>query len=228
MKMPYFRATVAAMIAVAGFAFCLPARASTFTVGGSGNTFTVSRSGAGVAAAETVRYRTVPLSAFPGQHYTEKSGTLVFAPGQTTTNVVVSESSPTAGTSYAYQTADSRAYRFEVADAGGFLVTNATRTLTTGTRVTASDAFGVKNLTIQSSEYTADDRGYDNNGYKSVSSNGYFAAAAPRPYFQLVNAQLRMTLTPFKIHSTIVKQNELWYYLLQPAVRNCGLQKKVM
>ena len=52
--MPLFRKTFAAMIAIAGIAFCLPARASTFTVGGSSNTFTVSRSGAGVAAAETV------------------------------------------------------------------------------------------------------------------------------------------------------------------------------
>ena len=59
-----------AMIAVAGLALCLPTRASTFTVGGSGNTFTVS--------------------AFPGQHYTEKSGTLVFAPGQPSTNITVS------------------------------------------------------------------------------------------------------------------------------------------
>ena len=61
-----FKTTLAAMIAAVAASAILPTRASTFTVGGSGNTFTVSRSGAGVAAAETVRYRTVPLSAFPG------------------------------------------------------------------------------------------------------------------------------------------------------------------
>ena len=60
------RLTLPAMIAAVALGAAIPARASTFSVGGSGNTFTVSRSGAGVAAAETVRYRTVPLSAFPG------------------------------------------------------------------------------------------------------------------------------------------------------------------
>ena len=138
MKMPYFRATVAAMIAVAGFAFCLPARASTFTVGGSGNTFTVSRSGAGVAAAETVRYRTVPLSAFPGQHYTEKSGTLVFAPGQPSTNITVSAATLSDG-AYMYQTNVVRTYRFEILDEGGFPITNATRDVSTGLRQFKAD-----------------------------------------------------------------------------------------
>ena len=37
MKMPYCRATVAAMTVVAGIAFCLPAHASSFSVGGSGS-----------------------------------------------------------------------------------------------------------------------------------------------------------------------------------------------
>ena len=79
MKMPLFRKTVAAMIAAVAASAILPAAASTFTVGGSGNNFTISRTG-DTSAAETVLYRTVPLSAFPGQHYTEKGGTLVFAP----------------------------------------------------------------------------------------------------------------------------------------------------
>lgn len=56
------------------------AAASTFSVSGSGNTFIVTRSGEGTNAAETVRYRTVPLSAFPGQHYTATNGVLAFAP----------------------------------------------------------------------------------------------------------------------------------------------------
>ena len=80
MKMPLLSKMFAAMIAAVAACAILPAHASRFIVRGSGNTFTISRSGAGVAAAETVRYRTVPLSAFPGQHYTEKGGTLVFAP----------------------------------------------------------------------------------------------------------------------------------------------------
>ena len=73
----------------------------------------------------------------------------------------------------------------------------------------SSGAFGVKNLSIQSGEYTADDDGYDSNGDKSVSSNGYFAASAPRTYFQHVNAQLRMTL------SLSAKENDACYQYLQ-------------
>ncbi len=113
------------------------APASTFSVSGSGNSFTISRNG-DTSAAETVLYRTVPLSAFPGQHYTAKSGTLAFAPYQTSTNVVVSESSPTAGTSYAYQTTGSRAYRFEVTDANGFPLVSRDRSRNVGTQFTAT------------------------------------------------------------------------------------------
>jgi len=42
------------------------AHASTFTIGGSGNTFIVTRDD--TTAAETVNYRTVSLSAYAGQH----------------------------------------------------------------------------------------------------------------------------------------------------------------
>ena len=58
-----------------------PTWASTFTVSGTGNTFTITRSGEGTNVAETVLYRTVSLSAYAGQHFTAKSGTLDFAAG---------------------------------------------------------------------------------------------------------------------------------------------------
>ena len=70
------------------------APASTFSVTNAGAPFTITRSG-DTSASETVRYRTVPLTAYPGQHYTAKSDTLVFAPGQTSTNIAVSEPSST-------------------------------------------------------------------------------------------------------------------------------------
>ena len=110
------------MTAIAGVALCVPARASTFSVGGSGNTFTIARSGEGTNAAE--------------------------------------------------------------------------------------------NVTIQSAEYTADDDGYDVNGYQSVSSNAYFSAAAPKAYFQHVGAQLRMTL------DMQAKENDDVYQYLQLLVDN--------
>ena len=90
------RASMLAAVCAAAVATSatFPAHASTFTVGGSGNTFTISRSGVGTNAAETVLYRTVGLSAYSGQHFTAKSGTLDFAPGQTSTNVTVSTRTP--------------------------------------------------------------------------------------------------------------------------------------
>ena len=106
------------------------APASTFSVSGSGNSFTISRSG-DTSAAETVLYRTVPLSAFPGQHYTAKSGTLAFAPGQTSTNITVSAASMS-NAAYMYQTDASRAYCLEILDEGGFWITNATRSVSSG------------------------------------------------------------------------------------------------
>jgi len=66
MKMPYLRSIFAAVLAAVAASATLPARASTFSVGGSGNTFIITRSGEGTNAAETVRYRTVGLSAYAG------------------------------------------------------------------------------------------------------------------------------------------------------------------
>jgi hypothetical protein len=94
------------LLAAAALGAALPAQASTFSVGGSGNTFTISRTG-DTSTAETVLYRTVPLSAFPGQHYTEKGGMLVFAPGQTGTNITVSAASMS-NDAYRFQTGTSR------------------------------------------------------------------------------------------------------------------------
>ena len=85
MKMPQLRT----IFAVAGVAMCTAAQASTFSVTSSDNRFIVTRAGEGVDAAETVRYRTVGLSAYAGQHFTEKSGTLTFPAGQSAiTNTV--------------------------------------------------------------------------------------------------------------------------------------------
>ena len=212
---------LAAMLAIVGVAAV--SHASNFTVtsstSGSSARFIVTRDD--TTAAETVNYRTVSISAYAGQHYTAKSGTLTFPAGQSAVTNTVTETTPTAA-AYRFQTGTSRYYRFEITDAGGFLVTNATRTLTTGTRVTASDAFGVKNLTIQSSEYTADDDGYDKNGYKSASSNAYYSAATPKAYLQHVGAQLRMTL------DMQAKENDDGYQYLQFLVNetvNCDSRK---
>ena len=194
---------------------------SSFSVGGSGNTFTVVRTGEGTNLAETVYYRAVSLSAYAGQNFTSKSGSLTFAPGQIFTNVVVSTRTPSSD-AYKFQSGTTRAYRFELLDEGGFRLDGKDRTITAGTSVSTNGAFNIKNVTIQAAEYTADDDGYDKNGYKSVSSNAYFSAAAPKAYFQHVGAQLRMTL------SMQAKENDDGYQYLQFLVNetvNCDNRK---
>ena len=131
----------AMLIAAAAIIAAIPAAASTFSVTGSASTFTITRSG-DTSAAETVLYRTVPLSAFPGQHYTAKSDTLVFAPGQTTTNIVVSERSPSTD-AFKYQTGTTRSYRFEVLDQNGFRLADTSRAVSSGlTQFSGSYVYG--------------------------------------------------------------------------------------
>ena len=184
--------------------------ASTFTItsstSGSSTRFIVTRDDA--TAAETVRYRTVGLSACAGQHFAATSGTLNFAAGQAVLTNTVTETTPSAA-AYKYQNGTTRSYRFELTDMGGFPLANSGRAITTGTSVPSSGAFDIKNVTIQSAEYTADDDGYDKNGYKSVASSAYFGNAAPKDWLKLVGAELRMTL------SMNAKENDDAYEYLQ-------------
>ena len=64
MKMPLLSKMFAEIIATIAASAILPARASTFTVGGSGNTFTISRSGAGVADPQDEK-STFRIASFP-------------------------------------------------------------------------------------------------------------------------------------------------------------------
>ena len=129
--MLHIRSSFAAMFA-AGVALCLPARASTFSVGGSGNTFIITRSGEGTNAAETVRYRTVGLSAYAGQNFNARSGTLTFAPGETAKTNTVPESNPANSPYWFQNSGTTRSYKLEVTDPGGFFLAGRTRTISTG------------------------------------------------------------------------------------------------
>ena len=173
----------------------LPASASTFTISGSGSSFTITRSG-DTSAAETVRYRTVPLSAFPWQHYNATNGVIVFASGQTSTNIVVSERSPTAD-AYKYQIGSTRSYRFEVLSWQGAALASADRSKSTGTSIPSSGVFSEKNLAIltPSAETMYSDKGYLKNAYGTNSISRFFTATAtPVAFYELVGAELRMTL----------------------------------
>ena len=159
----------------------------------SGSTFRITRSG-DTSISETVKYRTVSLSAYAGQHYTAVSGEVTFGPSDTYKEVTVSEYNP-GNTAYTYQTGTTRKYRFEVTDPGGFYMAHLDREITTGTSIPDSGAFSIKDIVIQDAEYLNTDDGYDKNVVKSVASSTYFNNAAPKVYYQFVGAELRMTLS---------------------------------
>ena len=185
---------------------------STWTVTsriGVKDTFIVTRSSTTIA--ETVLYRTAGLSAYAGQHYTATNGTLTFGVGENVKKVAVTRANPN-DNAYLYQNGTSRSYRFEVTDQGGFYLAHCTRSITTGYSVT-STAFNINDITIQNAEYTADDRGYDNNGYKSVSRTA-FCNDNTKSYLTFLAAQLRMTL------SFEAKENDDAYEYLQLLVDN--------
>ena len=62
-------------------------------------TFTVHRSGSNLPA-QTVRYRTVSISAIAGQQFTDKSGTLSFGVDEGSQSVDVTESIDTVAEQY--------------------------------------------------------------------------------------------------------------------------------
>ena len=173
----------------------LMARAeSTWTVtnnNGSSNTFTISRSDG--TYAQKVRFRTVNLSAYAGQHYAAVDQEFTFGAGITSTTVTVTEYNPT--DAYAYQNGTSRSYRFEVTDRAGFTLASADRSRTWGASVTSTGIYSEKSVTIASDEFTNKDDGYETNAYKSVSASNYFNNAAPKGYLVSAGAELRMTLS---------------------------------
>ena len=159
----------------------------------TGSKFRITRPDSHVGTTETVEYRTVNLSAYAGQHYTAMYGEVTFGSEDTYKEVTVPERTPDVD-AYKYQTGDKRKYRFDVTDMGGFPLAHCDREITTGTSVADTDVFNIKDVTIQASEYTADDRGYDNNGYKSVGASS-FCTSGTQAYLSFLNAQLRMTLS---------------------------------
>lgn len=182
-----------------------------FTVTNSGNTFTVTRTG-NTSVTETVTYRLVSLSAIAGTHFTPITESLYFYKERNSINVTVTEH-PDGSSEYYYQNGTTRKYRLEVLDKDGNVLASCDRDMSTGTNI-SSTAFNVKDVTIQTAEYSANDDGYDKNGYKSVSSSNYFDNAAPQSYLQSISAELRMTL------SFQAKEEDDAYEYLQILINN--------
>ena len=110
---------------------------STFSMRNSGRTFYITRSSG--TAAETVYYRTVGISAYGGQNFANKNGSLTFNTGVTNMSVSVTESTPSQD-AYKYQTGTTRSYRLELMDAGGFqlVASPPVRSMATGSQFSTS------------------------------------------------------------------------------------------
>ena len=143
--------TLLLMVAAGGSAW-----AQIFTIEASHNstnnktTFTITRSGSSLPA-QTIKYRTVNLSAYAGQHYTARSVQRTFTENQTTDTIIVTELTPSTD-AYKYQNSTQRSYRFEVLDVNGFKLASKDRTYTTGTQFSnAKVSSSVSNLVTMTS-----------------------------------------------------------------------------
>ncbi len=98
----------------------------------TGSTFRIERSG-NTSSAVTVRYRTVSLSAVAGENFTETVGQLTFQANETWKDITVPENEiSSVPLRSLYQTTDSRSYRFEVLDIGGFELASTVRSISYG------------------------------------------------------------------------------------------------
>lgn len=122
-------------------------------------TFTVTRKDK--TYAQTVRYRTVGLSAYAGQHFNATDGFVSFDAGEDKKTVTVTERTPDANKPvYKYQNGSTeRKYKLEVTDRAGYLLAGCTRTMTNGTSFSADKVSkSITNLVYfnSSGNYTSD------------------------------------------------------------------------
>lgn len=160
-------------------------------------TFTITRSD--TLTKETVKYRTVSLSALAGKHFVDKSGTLTFAIGEDTKTVDVSEIDPTTiPLPYTYSSVAIPTYKFELTDEYGHPVAECNRHyLYAGPHQIMSDRFSEKTLGVHTSyiPITVTDAGYAQ-AYHLVPLDAFFGNNAPaQEYLTHIGAQLRMRVT---------------------------------
>ena len=192
------RIAVAAVATVAAFT----ARASTFGVTGSTSgattTFTITR--ADTNAAERVNCRAVSRSALAGLHFImDGDGRLDFAAGERSKTILVTELSAAqiADPVFLYYesggaTGSSRTYRFEVVDAGGFLLASADRAISyDASKSVSSAAYATNSVAVTSGEITVKYNGFEQD-YHAVPLNSYFSATVPKEYLVATHANLRM------------------------------------
>ena len=193
------RRAFAALLIVTMASEALPAAASTFEVLNSGSTFTITRSGEGTNAAETVRYRTVSRSALADVHFIDGVGSLNFAAGELSKSVQITERSAAqiADPVFLYYQSDgatgsSRTYRFEVVDGGGFTLASADRAISyDSSKSVSSSTYATNTVTVANDEITVKYNGFEQ-GYHAVPLNSYFSSTVPKEYLVATHANLRI------------------------------------
>ena len=197
--------------------------ASTFTVTNTSGTskFVITRT-TNTSTTETVKYRTVSLSAIAGMHFTEKVGELTFDATHNSREVEVTETpSESVDEQYHFQTGTTRSYRFEVLDLGGFKLASCDRNITYGSTYQHSGSYVNKSVTdlvyfdnsgnIQSGSgnkyldvsYSSSnwiqvtDAGYSNQQERSISTdNLYHSSSVLRNY-------LTRSYNDYKLYATV-------------------------
>ena len=161
---------------------------------GDYTTFTITRSGDNLPA-QTVKYRTVSLSAVAGQHFQETTGELSFVANETTKTVNVTEQAPKE--QYRFQEGTSREYRFEVLDVNGFELTHTDHSITLSSemQVHQSGLYSSHTYNITGDgEITVEDDGYGQ-AYHEVPMSKFFHATAPQEYLMAIDSHLNLDIT---------------------------------
>ena len=204
--------------------------------------FTITRSGSNLPQ-QTIKYRTVNLSAYAGIHYTAVSDTYTFPENITTLQVEVSESAQyTTSYAYHYQTGTTRSYRFEVLDVNGFELAYKDRNITTGAQFnntylnnSVTDLVYFNNSgQIQSGTSKYLDVSYSSSNWTQVTDAGYDQGVHTVSTNSLYNSNstLRTILTglSYKMYATVYftqKEEHDGYQYIQIYTGNAGTYDNV-
>ena len=239
---------ISALLFVAAMVFGQTAWAQTFTIQAEyfssthKTLFTITRSGSSLPQ-QTIKYRTVNLSAYAGIHYTAVNDTYTFQEGSTSLQVEVSENAQyTTAYAYHYQTGTTRSYRFEVLDVNGFELAHNDRAITTGAQF--SDTYlnnGVTDLvyftdggSIASGTSKYLDVSYSSSNWTQVTDAGYGQGVHTVSTNSLYNSNsnLRTILTSlnYRMYATVYftqKEEHDGYQYIQIYTGNAGTYDNV-
>ena len=179
---------------------------------GTTTTFTISRSG-DVSISETVRYKTMSVSALDGVHFTGKEGTLTFGAGDAQKTVTITEK-PKDEIPLAYRYSNVSSYEFEghhyygfeVDDVGGNMLASVYRAVDCDLDMDPSRLFSEQGALNQHGWIS--DQGYGSNSHWSVSPGDLYSKDNWIDYLKFINAELRL-----RIEFDAVEEIDGWEYV---------------